>query len=78
MAEATRLTVANETLRVLTEYYPSYIKYVPKEVLPFGFPNPIISAMAAVFASILSMISLTGNLTLILLYFRYMCFYSYR
>ena len=74
MTEATRLTVANETLHVLTEFYPSYINYVPKEVLQFGFPNPIISAMTSTFTGILSIISLTGNLTIILVYFRYKCF----
>ena len=64
-------TVANETLSVLTEFYPSYIPYVPKEVLSFGgLPNPCVSALAALFSLILSATSLTGNLTLILLYFR--------
>ena len=64
-------TLANETLSVLTEFYPSYIPYVPKEVLSFGgLPNPCVSALAALFSLILSATSLMGNLTLILLYFR--------
>ena len=75
MSQDMKNLLGNETLNILTEYYPNYIPYVPKEVLAFGgLPNPYISALAALFSLLLSATSLTGNLTLILLYFRYVIF----
>ena len=71
MGEAAQsMSVANQTLNLLREYYPDYVSHVPKEVLQFGFPDPMVSALAAAFTTILSIISLTGNITLIIVYFR--------
>lgn len=63
--------VVNATLDFLKEHYPDFVDCVPKEVLTFGLPDRFICVVAGILILILSLVSLSGNILLIYLYFKH-------
>ncbi len=65
------MSVQKAALDFLIDQYPSFIKYVPDQVLEFGVPNRAISSLAGMFIMCLSLASLIGNSLIMYLYFKH-------
>ena len=62
------VSTANQTFAFIQTNYPSMLEHVPNEVLDFGLPNHVVTILASFITLFLSLISLFGNLLLIILY----------
>ena len=61
----------NVTISFLYQFSPSIIKYVPVEVFSFGALDYKLSILTGLLIGILSLISLTGNFLMMVLYIKH-------
>ena len=63
--------IKNATRSYLIENYPQSLASIPEEVLNFGIPNRIFTAVFGAFCAILLVISLTGNSLMFYIYSKF-------